>query len=122
MLFHQRRQSQDRAVRADLLREAAGQTLWMNGYSKRQFTEVDNAISVAEDFLTQAGTGEYCFVETEALRPWVDQIERIVIYRWNRIYPSDVRFDLPLETWTLCRRAEFPGYSHEAITKEVYYK
>ena len=35
-------------------------------------------------------------------------------------YPADLYWDLPLEGWTLARREEFPGFSHEIITKEVY--
>ena len=32
----------------------------------------------------------------------------------------DSYWDLSLEGWTLARREEFPGFSHEIITKEVY--
>lgn len=35
-------------------------------------------------------------------------------------YPADLYWDLSLEGWTLARREEFPGFSHEIITKEVY--
>ena len=41
--FNGRRQSQDRRVREDLLAMAAGGTLWMDGYSRRQFTEPEAA-------------------------------------------------------------------------------
>ena len=37
-----------------------------------------------------------------------------------RAYPADLYWDLPLEGWTLARREEFPGFSHEIIAKEVY--
>ena len=37
--FNGRRQSQDRRVREDLLTMAAGGALWMDDYSRRQFTE-----------------------------------------------------------------------------------
>ena len=35
MLFNHRRQSQDRLLREDLLKEAAGRPLWMSGYSAK---------------------------------------------------------------------------------------
>ena len=48
------------------------------------------------------------------------RVERVVLYRWDRAYPADLYWDLSLEGWTLARREEFPGFSHEIITKEVY--
>ena len=41
--FNGRRQSQDRRVREDLLTMAAGGALWMDDYSRRQFTEPEAA-------------------------------------------------------------------------------
>ena len=120
MLFNRRRQSQDRALREDLLREADGRILWMNAYSAKQFDPPPEAIRIAEDFPEQAGPGEFCFLETADPALWAERAERLVLYRWNRRYPSDLRCTLSLEGWTLERREEFPGYSHETITKEVY--
>lgn len=120
MLFHNRRQSQDRLLRADLLREADGRILWMNTYSAGQFVPPPENLRVAEDFLDRAGPGELCFLETEDPAPWTERMEGIVLYRWNRKYPADLRCTLSLAGWTLARREEFPGYSHETITKEVY--
>lgn len=120
MLFNRRRQSQDRALRADLLREAAGGPVWMNEYSAKQFQENPQNLRVAPDFLAQAGPGELCFVEDLDLTGWVEKLEGIIIYRWNRTYPADFRFTLPLEGWRLARAGEFTGSSHERITKEVY--
>ena len=41
MLFNRRRQSQDRLLREDLLREAGGGPLWKNGYSAKQDRKSD---------------------------------------------------------------------------------
>ena len=120
MCFNHRRQSQDRLLRADLLREAAGGPLWMNAYSAKQFKESPEALLVAPDFLAQAGPGALCFVEDQDLTPWAEKLEGIILYRWNRTYPADLRFTLPLAGWRLARTEEFPGSSHEKITKEVY--
>ena len=89
MAFNCRRQSRDRAVRADLLAEAGEARLWVSGATARQF-------------------------------PAEERVERVVLYRWDRAYPADLYWDLSLEGWTLARREEFPGSSHEIITKEVY--
>lgn len=120
MLFNHRRQSQDRVLRQDLLREAGGGVLRMNGYSLRQFRETPPNVQASEDFLEQAGPGEFCFVEDRDLRPFADRLEKLILYRWNRRYPADLYFTIPLGGWTLERREEFPGSSHETITKEVY--
>lgn len=120
MLFNHRRQSQDRLLRADLLREAAGRPVWLNAYSARQFDDPPENLRVAEDFLDRAGRGELCFVEDRDLSPWLGKLEGVILYRWNRTYPADLRLTLPLEGWALERREEFPGSSHEKITKEVY--
>ena len=104
MAFNCRRQSRDRAVRADLLAEA----------------EEQSRLCVDESFLEKAGPGEPCFVEDRSVAPFAGRVERVVLYRWDRAYPADLYWDLSLEGWTLARREEFPGFSHEIITKEVY--
>ena len=119
MLFNRRRQSQDRLLRQDLLREAAGRPLWMNAYSAKQFDPAPENLRVAEDFPAQAGKGEFCFFENVNPVPWLEKAEMIVLYHWNRHYPADRWFPQPLPGWTVQRRSDFPGASHETITKEV---
>ena len=76
----------------------------------------------AADFLEQAGEGEYCFVENTGLQAVEAKIEKIIVFWWNRHYPSDRKFDLDLSKWNKVSEEEFAGYSHEKITKEVYEK
>lgn len=121
MLFNGRRLSQDRCVRSDLLVHIQNQKLWLNAYSARQFSDTEQEnLHIAEDFLDKAPDGAYCFVENQALAPYLGRLEGLIIYRWNRVYPSDVRFDLDLSGWKCVERQEFPGHSHEKITKERY--
>ena len=123
--FGGRRQSRDRTVRGDMLEMTAGKTLWMDEMSRRQFTEPEGErIQVDEDFLSRAGAGEFCFVEDRPALPWLDKVEGVVLYHWNRTYPADRYLDVPpLEHgFRLEKTEEFPGYSHEKITKEVYVK
>ena len=123
--FNARRQSQDQLLRARVRAKLRGRRLWMNAYSRRQFQKdlpPEFPISVDEDFLARAGTGDVCFVEGLPLSPWLDRIEAVVLYRWNRDYPADAYLDLDLGVppWRLASRAEFPGSSHPTITEEVY--
>lgn len=121
MTFNHRRQSQDRVLRADLLDTVGNAPLWMNAYSQKQFLkDTVPTLRVDEDFLAKAQNGEYCFCEDQALTPYQDKIEQLILYRWNRTYPADFSFDLSLTGWKCVSVCEFAGSSHEKITKEVY--
>lgn len=120
MMFNERRQSQDSALRQDVLNDSSDTALWMNSYSRKQFTEEANNIIVDEEFLQKAQNGEYCFVENQELAPIADSIENLIIYRWNRDYPSDTTFDLDMSSWVLINTTDFTGTSHKKITKEVW--
>lgn len=121
MLFNHRRQSQDRLLREDLLREAAGACLLMNAYSAKQFGP-DERITITEDCLARAGEGDCCFVEDLDPLAYAEKIEKVIVYRWNRTYPADFHFKIPLQDpgWKLRCTTEFSGSSHEKITKDVY--
>ena len=126
MLFHMRRQSQDRILREHILNDTSDARLWMNAYSFRQFSDMKNVgseqIVVEENFMDQAEPGDFCFLENVTAKDYEDKIEQVILYKWNRSYPSDLKFDIPLEEsgWKLENREEFEGFSHEKITKEVY--
>lgn len=122
MMFNRRRQSKDGALRERILSIAEGEKLWMNAYTRRQFPEeAGRELLVDEEFLEKAGPGEYCFLENVPAAPYEDRIERIILFRWNRKYPSDTWFDIDLEGgWKLSETREFSGSSHERITEEVY--
>lgn len=121
MLFNKRRQSQDSVLRERILKLTEGKHLWMNHYSAKQFdTASAPQINVDDSFLTEAVEGDYALVETEALQTYVPWIEQIVLYRWNRKYPSDLKFDIDLSGWVLRSSEDFAGHSHEKITEEVY--
>ena len=120
--FNHRRLSRDRVLREYLVRLSGGK-LWMNSYSAGQFEQEQNlTVVIRENFLEETPCGEFCFLENLPCLPYEDRIEKIVLCRWNRDYPSDRKFDIPLEEhgWHCTSSAEFPGSSHEKITAEVY--
>lgn len=121
MTFLGRRQSQDALLRQDMLAYVDGHGLWMNSYSVAQFGN-DCNISVSEQ-PGEHGEGGYCFVENLPASAFLPA-EELVIYRWNRHYPSDKKFPLAqaLEGMQLVSTVEFAGSSHETITREVYKK
>lgn len=122
LLFHGRRLSRDRIQREDLLALCEGKRLWMNAFSAPLFAGEQERIRVDPGYLLLAGTKEICFVEDQPLWPVRERLEAVVVYWWNRAYPADVHLDLDLaaEGFVLTQRKEFPGTSHEKITREVY--
>jgi hypothetical protein len=121
MLFNHRRLSSDRAVTKKILELASGNKLWMNAYSSGLFP-AEVPLSVDEDFLENAGAGEFCFVEDADIRPWVDRTQKIVLFCWNRKYPADLYFpaDILNSRWKADSVCEFTGNSHDKIRMEVY--
>ena len=121
MLFNKRRQSKDSHLRADMLELTREGNLWMNAYSAAQFVDA-SALHIDEAFLDKAAMDDYCFVENADIAPYAESILCVIVYRWNRSYPSDQKFPAELfETrWQLESTVDFAGSSHETITREVY--
>ena len=121
MLFNHRRQSRDRVLIQRILEITKGKQIFMNTYSAELFEGNEN-ICIDDDFLKNAGDGDICFVENEALSGYMEKIEKIIVYKWNRRYPADLYLDIPLaeNEWQLVESYDFKGYSHEKITEEVY--
>ena len=66
--------------------------------------------------------GGLCLLELQDPETALERADRLVLYRWGRRYPADRRLDLPPKGWRLEGRTEFPGRSHDMITKEIYIK
>lgn len=122
MLFYGRRVSRDRVLIDNLLELAGDAPVRLAPFSAGLFTKARERVLISGDFLDAAGEGEVCFVEDAALGPYMDKVERLVIYRWNRDYPSDMSFDVQPEEYglRLADSRDFAGSSHENITREVY--
>lgn len=122
MTFNDRRQSRDRRVTDDVLRMTDGKRLYISPFSEKLFSEHEGMYILDAEMMKNARSGEYCFVENIALKPYISRIERIIIYHWNRTYPSDFSFDVDLvqEGFSLAFSEEFEGFSHEKITKEIF--
>ena len=120
MLFNNRRQSRDKCVTDDLMTIA--ETVHINGFSEELFEDYKDRIEVSEDFLENAGSEDVCFVENIDLEPYADKIDKVILYLWNRHYPSSLKFKVDLSEYEFVEETEFQGNSHEKITREVYSK
>ena len=119
--FNKRRQSRDRVLIKDLLDTATGK-VYVSEYSLPLFDEYKDRVIVAEDPLAQCPDGGCCFVEMVELMPYIEEIDTLIVYNWNRHYPADKTLDIDLENgrFSLTSSTEFVGSSHEKITKETY--
>jgi len=118
MMFNKRRQSKDSELIKDLLVLIDGGKILINEYSRNLFPE--GSAYVVDDF-TQATMEDYVFVENVLASELQNQIEELIVYNWNRRYPSDFYFDIDLSSgWELMETYEFKGSSHENIRRERY--
>lgn len=135
--FNNRRQSRDREVVYDILRNCKNSKIWMNSYSKEMFDEslnnikvdvqkqdlkkiMEDNINVDELFLDKAEEEDYCFVESGAINDYKDRIDKIILYRWDKAYPQDEVFDI--NGYSVNNIEEIKGYSHDMIIREIYVK
>lgn len=116
MYFNNRRQSRDREVIKDIAFITKNNNLMMTEYSHKLFENECENIVITDDFEGQYLKNDFCFVENEDVQ--LENIKKIIVYRWDKVYPSD--YCLNLEGYHLTSTLEFKGYSHEKIVKEVY--
>ncbi len=123
MMFHQRRQSRDRILIEDVI-EAVSEKLYIAPYSELLFKDTGAAYYCGEDFLDIVSEDGACFVENRDVTAYIDSITQINIYRWNRHYPSDFKFEIDLKEakFEKIDTYDFRGSSHEKITKEIWKK
>lgn len=120
MLFMKKRQSRDRLLIEDIGKHTTGETVLMEAYSLPLFDGSGIPCRVSDDPLTDAIPDGVCFNERFRAAPHKDAIDTVILYRWNRHYPGDFFFDLDLSDYTRESVYEFPGSSHDKITREIY--
>ena len=113
--FNRRRQSRDSAVLEDIRSQLAGNLL-IDPFSEKLIQDADIP------YVLPPETADDFFAENVPSEEVLKTVRKLVIYRWNRHYPADVRWDADPAAmgFTLRETMEFPGTSHEKITREVY--
>ena len=119
MAFNKRRCSSDVAVLKDILGRTENARLWTDSYSAKLFSP-ESEILVDDRAFEKAEAGEYVFCERVDPGKYQDRIEKVLVYFWNRKYPSDTKLTLDPEQWNRTIITEFPGHSHEKITLEEW--
>lgn len=121
MLFNNRRQSRDAILIDDVINYCGENKIMCNRYSAELFNG-KTSVCVSETFLTDAGDNDFCFIEN--VIPETSTITELVIYWWNRAYPSDLKFNIEPKQNGFKKKSkiDFKGSSHEKITREVWEK
>lgn len=120
MMFNGRRQSQDREVLKKMFEYAEGRFLWMSKYSAQLFREEQQRkIKITESFL-DLNEDDICFIEESIPEGCGKQIRKIILFRWQRIYPADFYFNFDLRNFCLTGVQILEGSSHKEIVIEIY--
>ena len=124
MLFNKRRVSRDKLMISDFAEYAADATVYMEPYSEELFSEENLNIILSENPMKFAEDGDFVFVERWAPLPFAKVANEIVVYKWNRRYPFDLKMDFSPDElgFRLESVYEFAGNAHEKITREIYKK
>ena len=115
MMFNHRRCSRDRAIIEDILSMYAPTNLCVSAYSASLFEGACIICDLAE------AKEKVLFLENLPLLPALEQAQKIIVYRFDRTYPADVRLQIP-QSFSLTESLDFSGFSHDKITREVYVK
>lgn len=110
LCFNHRRVSRDQVV-IDQIQSLP--VFYISVYSKKLYPKgivIDNAniLSPKDIYL----------IEDEI--PNEDDVNEIVLYQWNRDYPSDLKLSYQLENWRCIESVDFAGKSHDTITRKRY--
>lgn len=126
LLFNKRRQSSDKVLTRNVVDLAAGTLIRMAPCSAGLFKDYPDAnITISKYPERDALKGEFCFMERNlAETPDLNQVEGIILYCWNRLYPADTILNRAMFRETFKHAPEniieFPGDSHEKIRREIY--
>ena len=122
LLFAKRRVSRDEAVLTDIAALIDDEALFVSDYSAGLFDGSSVSTVCVSDPAESAGEGDFLFFEAPGLAEHKDKIESLILYRWNRKYPFDIKLDIDPEKegFALADSIDFSGKSHEKITREIW--
>lgn len=121
LAFNHRRVSSDAVVTEDILKRIGDGRLYVSPYSAKLFFNFpEDHITVTENPFEVAGEDDYVLAELEDPMQAADKIEKLIVYFWNRRYPSNVKLTFDESVWNRTLLTEMPGKSHENISVELW--
>ena len=123
MLFNNRRLSRDAMVFEDIKTYLTG-TLKINSFSEKLVAASGINYEIFKNFVTNSDLESFYYIENISVKENLNKIDRIIVYWWNRKYPSDTKLDFdPIERgFKSTSIVDFKGKSHEKITREIFEK
>lgn len=118
--FNNRRQSRDCVLIDRLLKMLPDKTINIKSFSSPLFEEYSDRVNISEDLPDKLKNGEVFFSENLDPAPYKDSIEKLILFKWNRVYPSDKKMTLDLSDFSLINSEDFIGNSHDRITVSEY--
>ncbi len=121
MLFNNRRLSRDTVALEDIGTYLRGE-LHITEFSEKYISGSGLPYKVVSQLEINEYPEAYYLVENFSVKEVIDKIDRVIIYWWNRAYPSDMQIDFEPTDYgfTLKSQIEFEGKSHEKITREIF--
>ena len=127
--FNKRRQSRDKTMREHMLgvlrKENAG--LFVNAYTAKSL-ESDSLLTEAVTVVDEAGgpddaflmaaeeAGGWAFVENTDITGYLDRIDEMIVYHWNRLYLSDLSIpESFMKSFRTVTKELFRGTSHDSM-------
>lgn len=104
MMFNNRRQSKDSVLIDRIAELSKDSKLWVSMYTRSLFPHNTNIV-LSQNF-GQADKEDYCFVEDDKVSDIKEHIDIIYLYRWNRVYPSDINISKRSCLTTSCLRIQ----------------
>ena len=119
ILFNNRRVSSDGAVFADL-KKLYSDKLYVTPFSAGLMQRYNVEYVADDNIFNITGNDAMLFIENISVKPHLKNISEIIVYHWNRRYPSDFKTDIDFSHLLLTDTYDFKGTSHDKITREIY--
>lgn len=120
MTFNKRRQSRDSVVLEKIKEVSSDGQLYITPFSQKLFD--GDFVKICSAPFEEMGAEDYCFVEDMDLSGLEGKIDTLVLFKWNRKYPFDMKLEICLDSYKLKETYDFVGNSHDKITCEVWTK
>ena len=93
MLFNHRRLSRDEKILEDIGASLNG-NLFINKFSEKLISSAGIRYTLFDHFPVEGKDEADYFIENFSVKEHLNEIDRIIVYWWNRKYPSDYQLDL----------------------------
>ena len=119
MLFGGRRVSRDSHILADISKLGK---IVASPFSEKYLKGAGLDVTVMAEPLKNAGKDDILFIEEPPLAPYMDRIDRMIVYDFGEVYPLDVTIDITPAALGLSSVSvtEFEGKAHKLIKKEIF--